>query len=183
MKRILTLLVSTTLMLTAAAQSDGHDGRKENNSRRAAQMTRELMLSDNDAEWFKKNYTEYLDTLSGIARRYNPARGHRDKKQEDAKKTDNKTRKRDSKSAERQLTDDEAIQLVENIFHRTEDELVVKRQYYKLFKRRLTPQQLVKIFSRPAMNRQNSNNDRGPIPGGPHNGFPGGRGGYMGGGF
>lgn len=89
------------------------------------------------------------------------------------KATKGDKRKPRAKASDRTLTDAEATAIVENQFARSESELVIKRQYYKLFKRRLTPQQLVKVFRQNEGNGKQagrSGDDR--FPGGPRGGFP-----------
>ena len=178
MKRIfLLLLVAFTMgsTLTLSARDKKEDknerpDRKEAGTRQATRMATELKLSDELQKWFIPLYAEYQDTLRSVRR---PA-GKPDGEKADKQKAD-----KDSKDSERgKLTDEQATKRIEETFAQEEQELQLKRAYYARFKEKLTPQQMLTIFCRPAMNA-----NRGPQQGGRPGGQmrQGGQGGFGGG--
>ncbi len=161
MKRFLLLLVAafalgSTLTLSARDKKDDKSerpDRKEAGTRQATRMASELKLSDELQKWFIPLYAEYQDTLRSVRR---PAQ-----KPENDKANGEKADK-DKKDSERgKLTDEQATKRIEETFAQEEQELQLKRAYYARFKEKLTPQQMVTIFCRPAMNA-----NRGPQQGG-----------------
>ncbi len=184
MKRFLLLLVAafalcSTLTLSARDKKDDKSerpDRKEAGTRQATRMASELKLSDELQKWFIPLYAEYQDTLRSVRR---PAQ-----KPENDKANGEKADK-DKKDSERgKLTDEQATKRIEETFAQEEQELQLKRAYYARFKEKLTPQQMVTIFCRPAMNA-NRGPQQGGRPGGQmrQGGQPGFGGGMPQGGF
>ena len=161
-QKIFMLLLMATMTFGAFAQAPQGDGnnrssRRFNPERMAKQMVNELKLDDETSAWFKPIYIEMLDTLMDIRKE-----GHLDRERRD------------------NLTDEETAAWVEASFANDMRLVVVKRSYYDRLKTRLTPKQLLAVFSQRGLEgRQrpswqgDSNQQRGP--GGWH------RGGFYGG--
>ena len=148
--------------------------RKEMSTRQATRQAKELKLDDKTQAWFIPLYAEYQDTLRAVRTQGMP------RPQAEGREKANKQNKEPKK-----LTDAEALQRIEQLFDNEEKTLTLKRAYYKRFKEKLTPQQLLSIFhqqARPSMpqgfNRQNG---RQMMPGMPGQGM--GQGGFGGSGF
>lgn len=159
MKRtLLSLFVALTLgtSLSAATRdknpSDKNPGdRKELSTRQATRQAKELKLDDKTQAWFIPLYAEYQDTLRAV-RSQGMQRSKADGEKADKKKEPQK------------LTDAEALQRIEQLFDNEEKTLTLKRAYYKRFKEKLTPQQLLSIFNqqaRPAMPQGFNRQQRG----------------------
>lgn len=144
--------------------------RKELSTRMATRQAKELKLDEKTQEWFIPLYVEYQDTLRAVRR-------------EGMQRPTNNGQKADKQKKQKaQLSDAEALQRIEKIFDAEEKTLVLKRAYYKLFKEKLTPQQLLSIFNqqtRPFMPQGGNRQMRGgqmpgmPGQGMPHGGFGG----------
>ena len=158
------LLLMTTMAFGAFAQApqgngDNRSSRRFNPERMAKQMANELKLDDETSAWFKPIYIEMQDTLMSIRKEGRLDRERRNN-----------------------LTDEEAAAWVEASFANEMRLVIVKRSYYDRLKTRLTPKQLLAVFSQPGQeNRQRPSwqgdrNQQGG-PGGWHRGgFPGGPG-------
>lgn len=140
MKRTLfTLLAALTLCVGVCAQTANRkQNSKESLTKRATRMADELKLDDATQAWFVPIYAEYLDTLQAVSRR--------------ARITDANGKRKQQK----ELTDLEASQQLLNSFAAEEQAVALKRAYCERLKEKLTPQQLLTLFTRsdrPAMQR------------------------------
>ena len=140
MKRTLfTLLAALTLCVGMCAQTaTRRQNSKESFTRRATRMADELKLDDAAQAWFVPIYAEYLDTLQTVSRR--------------ARITDANGKRKQQK----ELSDLEASQQLLNTFAAEEQVVALKRAYYERLKEKLTPQQLLTLFTRsdrPTMQR------------------------------
>lgn len=162
MKRLMTILLAMlALAVSADAQRNNDRGdRKERNEKRAKQMVKALELDDATAEWFKPIYAELQDTLRATQR--------------EALKMKSDTAK------DEKLTDEQAGHLLNARFAAEEKAVALKRTYCVLLSERLTPRQLLKLFSTlgntPTRQSAQDNGFPGggpgfPPPGGFHGGF------------
>lgn len=162
-KIFMLLMVALTACGTyaQAPQNDGgnRSSRRFNPERMAKQMVNELKLDDETTAWFTPIYIEMLDTMMTIRKE-----GHLDRERRNS------------------LTDEEAAAWVEASFANEMRLVLVKRSYYDTLKTRLTPKQLLAVFSQRGLEGrqrpswQGDNNRQGG-PGGWHRGgFPGGPG-------
>ncbi len=163
-QKIFVLLIAMMTACGTFAQAPSNDGdnrssRRFNPERMAKQMANELKLDDETTAWFKPIYMEMLDTLMTIRKE-----GHLDRERRN------------------NLTDDEAAAWVEASFANEMRLVLVKRSYYDRLKTRLTPKQLLAVFTqrgwegrqRPSW-QGNRDQQRGP-GGWNRGGFPGGHG-------
>ncbi len=140
MKRTLfTLLAALTLCVGMCAQTaTRRQNSKESLTKRATRMADELKLDDAAQAWFVPIYAEYLDTLQTVNRQ--------------ARITDANGKRKQQK----ELSDLEASQQLLNTFAAEEQAVALKRAYYERLKEKLTPQQLLTLFTRsdrPTMQR------------------------------
>ncbi len=103
---------------------------KETATKQAVRMADNLKLDDQTQEWFVPLYAEYREALRAVRNTACPLSA-------DGKKRNLQ-----------ELNDKEATQYIENGFAQTEKEVALKKSYYAKFKKKLTPQQLLAIFSR-----------------------------------
>lgn len=177
---ILLLALALTAATGATAQrrnrgneADMANQRKEMVQRQASQLVERMALDDTTAAWFMPLYAEYSEALFALRKEAMP----------------NKDKKID------ELSDLDAEQLIRDALDSEEKQVAVKREYLKRFQERLTPQQLVKVFTmqrgqggQHGQGGQGGREGYGPgrgFPGGgfPPGGFPGGHGGFDGPGF
>ena len=140
MKRTLfTLLAALTLCVGMCAQTaTRRQNSKESLTKRATRMADELKLDDAAQAWFVPIYAEYLDTLQTVSRR--------------ARITDANGKRKQQK----ELSDLEASQQLLNSFAAEAQAAALKRAYYQRPQEKLTPQQLLTLFTRsdrPTMQR------------------------------
>lgn len=165
-KTLLILLVAFSCAALSVSAQRRHgtmgDGdrsaqRREMVKRQAATLSERMELDATTAAWFEPLYIEYSDSLFAIRATTFPERD---------KKID-------------QLSDLDAEQLILDKFSGEEKTVAVKRAFYARFKERLTPQQLVRIFT------QQPGQRGGQQHGGQRGGFggPDGPGGFGGPGF
>ncbi len=145
--------------------------RSEQIQKQADRLAKDLDLKDDAKANFVATYTEYQDALARVRT------VARDENREEASEERNNRKEKD-------LTDEEATQRVEEVFARQEEQieqskkaLEVTREYYAKFKETLTPQQLLKVFSQ----QQRGGQQRGQRGQGGEGGPMGGQGGPMGG--
>lgn len=153
--------------------------RAEMVQKQAEKLAKDMDLSDDAKTQFVSLYTEYQEALQQ-AREAN--RGEQPEQAQDR-----------SEKKQKELTDEEATQRIEQQFARQEAQIAqsqaaleVQKQYYAKFQETLTPQQLLKIFGQQQRmgNRQQGGMQGGPQGGGRQGGMPGGPGeGGMGGDF
>lgn len=165
-KTLLILLLALSGVVSPAHAQRRHgpaDGgersaqRREMVKRQAAALSQRMELDDTTAEWFEPLYIEYSDSLAAIRATTFPERD---------KKID-------------KLSDLDAEQMILDKFSGEERTVAVKRAFYARFKERLTPQQLVRIFTQQPGQRggQQHSGQRGGFGG------PDGPGGFGGPGF
>lgn len=177
MKKFITMVMAAFILgssMTAAAQDDKKDKKQKKDktemlNKRATRVANDLKLDDKTTAWFIPLYVEYQDTLQAVNRPQMP-------------KPDG-----EKKAKKAELSDDEALKLIEDNFAKSEKRTALQREYFKKFKEKLTPKQLVSIFVRgnehPNMQRGN-NQQRGNMQGqGMPGGFPPQGGGGFGGDF
>ena len=154
MKRFMTILLAMlALAVSADAQRNNNRGdRKERNEKRAKQMVKALELDDATAEWFKPIYAELQDTLRATQR--------------EAIKMKSDT------SKDEKLTDEQAGHLLNARFAAEEKAVALKRTYCVLLSERLTPRQLLKLFSTLGNTPARQSTQGNGFPGGPGPGFP-----------
>lgn len=158
------LLALTAGSLTASAQRNDRDDRMAKMvERQAENLAKSLKLDDSQKSTFIELYKEYQDTLRAVRRdRGNEQQGDRKEKKE--------------------LTDEEAEQLILSSFEQEAKATALKQAYYKKFREHFTANQLVSVFMpmrQQGGNRQ-GNNNQGGNPGGPMQGGPGAPGGFGG---
>lgn len=128
---IVALLFCTSLSVGAQSrhgrggEGDGQSRRQEMVQRQAESLVDRMSLDDTTAAWFVPLYVEYNEALVKVRMEAMPSKD----KAIDA------------------LSDEDAEQLVEDVFASEEKAVQVKRDYYERFKQRLTAQQLVKVFT------------------------------------
>lgn len=179
MKKSIFLMLALAFAVSAMAQN-GNDGRRErrNNmslvemyNRQATRLANQLKLKDETEQKFIALYLDYQNARHNAA---NPRGGD----QETAEQTV------DFKN----LTDEEATELIQKNFDRQEKQLAVDKEYLPRFLEMLTPVQAAQVYlQRAGGNRgmgQRGNGGRGGNGGngGGRGGF-GGFGGGFGGGF
>lgn len=164
MKRtMIALLVALTLGsgVTMSARDKKSSGaaptdKKEMTTRMATRKATELKLDDKTQTWFVPLYAEYQDTLMSVKRAAMP------RMQANGEKTDKQNKE------PKKITDEEALKRIETLFDNEEKELKIKRAYYARFKEKLTPQQLLSLFTqsaRPAMPQGFRRQGGGQMPG------------------
>ena len=129
-----------------AQKEDFAARQKEMVEKRAAQLVKNMKLTDEDETWFTQLYTEYQDTLFALRQALRPQ---------------SQPEEVNGMKEMKQFSDLEASQMIENQFKMEEQQVAVKRVYYAKFQERLTPKQMMLVFMGPAMNRQNKNNQNG----------------------
>lgn len=150
-------ILSCLLLLSsvgAMAQMPGRFGRMSAEDRaqmlqqRTDRLVKDLGLTGDTVQWFGELYAEYQKALVAI-------------RTDRSEETTNKRM--------RELSDQDAQRLIENIFSDQEKALVVKRSYYLRFCEKLSGRQLLKIFiERPARQQSGQRGPGGPMrPGGP----------------
>ena len=162
MKKLLLIMAVALFATSMSAQNDqggrrGRGDRKEMIGRMAEQKAKEMKLDGDTKQWFISLYTEYRDTLMGT--QFPEGFGNRD---------------RDNDKKKKELTDEEATAKVLEGFAREEAAVRLKREYYKKFSEKLTPQQVYSVFNDRGMRR---GGNRPNMNGGGFQGGPGGFGG------
>lgn len=155
----------------AWAQEDNDQRReRENNiditeiyNRQAQQLAKQMKLDKKEKELFTILYLDYQNARHNAA---NPTGG-------------------DSEGAEQQadlkeITDEEALEMIEANFDRQEKQLAVDKEYLPKFLEIISASQAARMFLQQGM-RPQSSNQRGGMGGGPDGGMGGGPGGGMGG--
>lgn len=167
--KALTLLLAFCALTAAAQESSDQRRERENNvditeiyNRQATQLAKQMKLSGDTKDLFTILYLDYQNARHNAA---NPEGG-------------------DSEGTEQQadlkeITDDEALEMIEANFDRQEKQLAVDREYLPKFLEIITPAQAARLFLQQGM-RPTSGNQRGQ-GGGPDGGMGGGPGGGMGG--
>lgn len=128
---IAALLFCTSLSVGAQSrhgrggEGDGQSRRQEMVQQQAESLVDRMSLDDTTAAWFVPLYVEYNEAMAKVRMEAMPSKD----KAIDA------------------LSDEDAEQLVEDVFASEEKAVQVKRDYYERFKQRLTAQQLVKVFT------------------------------------
>ncbi len=147
--------------------------RAEMVQKQAEKLAKDLGLADEAQTQFIATYTEYQEALAQT--------------REEAQSQKENAREQRSEKKNKELTDEEATQRIEEMFSRQEAQLAqgaasleVTKKYYEKFKETLTPQQLVKVFAQPQ--RGGRGGQQGGQQGGPRGGGEGGPRGGMGGG-
>lgn len=158
-KSILTIVVLAVFCISASAQNDQQGRRRrmdttEMYNRQAERLVKQLKLTDDNKDLFTVLYLDYMAARQNAA---NPKGETENDDRVDLKK----------------LTDEQAKELVEKQFARTEAQLKVDKEYYPKFLEFLTPVQVAQVF----VQRLNRGASEGQRPGG----FGGGRGGFGGG--
>lgn len=169
MKKTLFTLLLVAFATASFAQNTREDmaaRRAEMTQKRAAQLVKAMRLTDEDESWFTELYTEYQDTLNALRQALRPqSQPEEVNGMKDMKK----------------ISDDEALQMIQNQFTMEEKQVAVKRAYCEKFATRLTSKQLMLVFMGPAINgnRQREGQQQGGrMPGMPMGpGFGGGWGG------
>lgn len=177
MKKIMLscLVALAAFAASAQAQNDRENGRRQPSqeeltkmlSKRVEQTTKQLKLEGTQKEQFTTLYTEYLTKEMAL-------------RQDNNKNGDKKTDKKE-------LTEDEAAARIEKNLTQEEQQLNLKKEYYKKMRDAGLPAtKLVNIFSRQPFggrggNRSGQNNNRQGGFGGPMGGGFGGPGGGFGG--
>lgn len=162
LKHIFTFIVLVVFCTSVSAQDNQQQGRRrrmdatEMFNRNAERLVKQLKLDDEKKDMFTVLYLDYMAARQNAA---HPKGETDDNANVDFKK----------------ITDEEAKELVEKQFARTEAELKVDRDYYTKFLDILTPAQAAQVFVRGAGRGMEGMNGRRP------EGF--GRGGFGGGGF
>jgi len=162
------------LLCVGSAQAQDQGGRRQRQrmnttemyTRNAERMVKQMKLDEEKAQLFTVLYLDYMTARQNAA---NP----KGEEETDNQKIDMK-----------KLTEEQAKELIEKQFRKTEAQVKVDREYYPKFLEILTAVQTTQVFLRGGMGgRQGGNNDGmrgGGFPGG---GFPGGGGDFGGGGF
>ena len=166
MKKLLMMLALVLLAGNAFAQKEDYaERRAEWTQKRAAQLVKNMKLTDEDEDWFKTLYIEYQDSLNALR---------------DALRPQSQPEEVNGMKEMKQYSDVEAQQMILNQFSMEEQQVAVKRAYYEKFRTRLTPKQMMLVFMGPAMSRQGQRDRqegdrmrRGGFPGGPMGGFRG----------
>lgn len=170
--RLLTLALLLCALTATAQESSDQRRERENNiditeiyNRQATQLAKQMKLDSDTKELFTILYLDYQNARHNAA---NPTGG-------------------DSEGTEQQadlkeITDDEALELIEKNFDRQEKQLAVDKEYLPKFLEIITPAQAARMFLQQGM-RPTSGNQRGGRDGGPDGmgGGPGGMGGPGGG--
>ena len=172
--RLLTLALAVACAVSGAwAQEDSDQRReRENNiditeiyNRQATQLAKQMKLNKKEKELFTILYLDYQNARHNAA---NPTGG-------------------DTEGAEQQadlkeITDDEALEMIEANFDRQEKQLAVDREYLPKFLEIITPAQAARMFLQQGMRPQSSSQRGQGGPGGGMGGPGGGMGGPGGGG-
>ena len=171
MKKLFMLAILTMFVGVGFAQKDKNvnfaERQKEMTAKRAAQLIKNMKLTDEDEDWFTQLYTEYQDSLFALRMSLRP---HSQPEEVNGMKE------------MKQFTDEEATKMLENQFQMEEKQVSVKRAYYAKFKERLTPKQMMLVFMGPPMNLRGKDNNQNQMPMPPHPmpGFGGWGGGWHG---
>ena len=188
-KQVLCLAVAalaTAVTTMAQRPEDFEQKRKERIEKRAKDQAKELKLDKETSIWFTNLYIEYQEQLGAVrkeAMKDMPKPAKPETESEEANPEDMKQKEM------KKLTDEQAEKFILGGFDVTEKEVQVKREYYARFREKLTPKQLIRIFSAPrgGARGQWGGRQQGGRPMGGPGGFPpmGGPGGFppMGGGF
>ena len=135
--KIISLLAAFVFCTGLCAQNADKKVKKERTQNRterlqqqATRLADELKLDDQTQAWFVPLYVEYQDTLQAVARAVRPVDANGKAKQK------------------KELTDAESLVLLAKTFDKEERMLAIRRAYFEKFKDRLTPQQLVTVFTR-----------------------------------
>lgn len=139
MKRITLFLLLTLALSSAFAQKQApanQAGRQnltpqERTERRAERMAAQMKLDESKAQWFKTLYAEYQAELRAVPR---PER----------------TKKRAA-----ELSDEAAEAVLKTSLERQEQLVKLRADYYKKFKKQLTPQQMLCVFRQPQADGRN----------------------------
>ena len=181
-------VAALAMAVTATAQrpEDFEQIRKERMEKRAKEQAKELKLNKENSVWFTNLFIEYQEQLDAVrkeAMKDMPKPAKPDKDGEEASPEDMKEKEM------KKLTDEQAEKFILGGFDVAEKEVAVKRDYYNRFREKLSPKQLLRIFStrRGGMRGGQGGGQGGGRPMGGPGGFPpmGGPGGFppMGGGF
>ena len=130
------------------------EARQKRIQKEALQKAAEYELKDADILWFTNLYVEYHNQLRAVmldAMKNMPVSEERKNES-----LDNQADIDMAKKERKKLSDQEAEQFILGNFERQEKEVAVKREYYALFRKKLTPQQLTSIF---ILRPQRANND------------------------
>lgn len=175
---MLTCLVALLAFAATASAQDNNRQRptKEDMAKmvqkRAESQAKELKLTDSQKEQFISLYVEYQT------------------KEMELRQNGDEQDKKEKADKKKELTDAEADAQIEKMLNKEEQQLQLKKEYYKKMKDAGIPaSKLVNVFGRQGgrgnfnrQNRNNNSNNGGPGFGGPGGGF-GGPGGGFGGGF
>lgn len=171
---------------TAQRPENFEQMRKERMEKRAKEQAKDLKLDKETSVWFTNLFIEYQEQLDAVrkeAMKDMPKPSKPEKDGEEANPEDMKEKEM------KKLTDEQAEKFILGGFDVAEKEVAVKRDYYNRFREKLSPKQLLRIFSprRGGMRGGQGGGQRGGRPMGGPGGFPpmGGPGGFppMGGGF
>lgn len=188
-KQALILAVAAFAMVTtttAQRRGDFEQIRKERMEKRAKEQAKELKLDKETSVWFTNLFIEYQEQLMAVrkeAMKDMPKPSKPEKDGEEASPEDVKEKEM------KKFTDEQADKFILGSFDVAEKEVAVKRDYYNRFREKLSPKQLMRVFSprRGGMRGGQGGDQRGGRPMGGQGGFPpmGGPGGFppMGGGF
>lgn len=162
-KKMMMFLFIALMGAGTCAQAQSRDKMAERLKAYSEKMTKSLAkdldLDEETEKWFIDLYQEYQDTLL-------TTRGPQRLSDKQLKK----------------MSDDEATQVVEDIFQAGEKKVALQRAYYARFKEKLNAKQLVKVFSPNPRNFMMANpgsmNRMRSYPGGGAGGFGGGMGGF-----
>ena len=161
------MLLLTAGVVSAQAQRPAYNAEqhKQRLEKRAFDQAKQMDLDDATTLWFSNLYVEYQTELRRIRQEARqamptPPKGNKD----NADSTDDL----DLKDKEmKKLSDEEAEKIIETRFKMEAQELATKQEYYKRFREKLSPKQLVRIFSPAPKGRQDWRAQRGQGGGGP----------------
>lgn len=177
MKKILSFAL-VALFSTQIFAQHTPEQREEAHQRRiqkeALMKASDLKLKDADILWFSNLYIEYQKQLRAVLLETMKNMPVSDDKKDAA--INNEDEVDIDKKEHKALTDAQAEYLILGGFDRQEKEVEVKREFYKLFREKLTPKQLTIVFMRRPMTKpgnQQARTRRAPgmmpmMPGHPH---------------
>ena len=169
----------SAMTLSAQRRFDFEKMHKERVEKRAKDQAKELKLDKETSLWFTNLYIEYQEQLRAVrkeAMKDMPKPSKPEKNDDDDDDSPENVKEKEMKK----FTDEQAEKFILGGFDVAEKEVAVKRDYYNRFREKLTPKQLLRIFSQRRGGLRGGNGRQGRRPMGGQGGFPpmGGPGGF-----
>ncbi|MBR3532090.1 MAG: hypothetical protein IKN83_12095 [Bacteroidaceae bacterium] len=172
MKAKLLILASALMLVSLSISAQGDRRERQNNmditeiyNRQATRLVRNMKLDDSKKDAFTALYLDYQNARHNAV---NPKGGDQEGREQRTNLQD--------------LSEDEALELIQKNFERQEKQLAVDKEYLPKFQSILTNAQCAQVFINQVGRPAGGNQMRGNRPGG-FGGGRGGGGGFGGGGF